>query len=137
MNDEELKQIIDEAVSEAVNAAVNKTVLKLKMSGLMRDDRKTAYQKTEELLRNYNDFCTSDQPYTKKLVAKIDEALEEISGDSYGEIISLIYFEGESRESVAEYYNTTVTTISRNKTRLVNRLKVILFSDDVIYELFL
>lgn len=137
MNDEELKQIINEAVSEAVNAAVNKTVLKLKMSGLMRDDRKSAYQKTEELLRNYNEFCTSDQPYTMKLVKKIDAALEEISRDAYCEIIPMIYFDGESRESVAEYYDTTVTTISRNKTRLVNKLKVLLFSDDVIYELFL
>ena len=137
MTDEELKKYIDIAVSSAVNAAVNKTVLKMKMSGLMRDDRKTAYQKTEELLRNYYEFCKSDQPYTKKLVEKIDAALEEISQDNYGEIISLIYFENESRESVADYYNTTVTTISRNKTRLVNRLKVLLFSDDVIYELFL
>lgn len=137
MTDEELKNYISTVISDAVNAAVNKTVLKLKMSGLMRDDRKTAYQKTEELLRNYHEFCQSDQPYTKKLVKKIDDALDVISNDSYGEIISLIYFEGESRESVAEYYETTVTTISRNKTRLVNKLKVMLFSDDVIYELFL
>ena len=132
MNDE-IKDYID----QAVNLAVNKTVLKLKMAGLMKDDKKTAYQKTEEILKNYNEFCSSDQPYTRKIVKRIDEALEEISNDSYGEIIPLIYFEGETRESVAEYFDTTVTTISRNKTRLVNRLKVLLFSDDVIYELFL
>lgn len=134
---EEVREYIDRAVSIAVDAAVNKTVLKLKMSGLMKDSRKTAYQKTEELLRNYREFCESDQPYTKKLIKRIDAALEEISDDNYGEIISLIYFDGETREYVAEYYDTTVTTISRNKTRLVNKLKAMLFSDDVIYELFL
>lgn len=125
----DVKQIIDETVKA--------TVLKLKMAGLMKDDRKTAYQKTEELLRNYNAFIESDQPYTQKLVKKIDEALDNIKDDIYYEIIPMVYFDGETRETVAEYFDTTVTTISRNKNRLVNKLKVRLCSDDVIYELFL
>lgn len=125
----DVKQIIDETVKA--------TVLKLKMAGLMKDDRKTAYQKTEELLRNYNAFVESDQPYTQKLVKKIDEALSSIKDDIYYEIIPMVYFDGETRETVAEYFDTTVTTISRNKNRLVNKLKVRLCSDDVIYELFL
>lgn len=125
----DVKQIIDETVKA--------TVLKLKMAGLMRDDRKTAYQKTEELLRNYNAFVESDQPYTQKLVKKIDAALDSIKDDIYYDIIPMVYFEGETREAVAEYFDTTVTTISRNKNRLVNKLKVRLCSDDVIYELFL
>lgn len=129
MQDHEIKRII--------NDTVNATVLKLKMAGLMKDDRKSAYQKTEELLRNYNAFVESDQPYTQKLVRKIDEALDSIKDDIYYEIIPMVYFEGDTREAVAEYFDTTVTTISRNKNRLVNKLKVRLFSDDVIYELFL
>lgn len=130
MPDLDIKKIIEDTV--------NATVIKLKMSGLMKDGRKTAYQKTEELLRNYNNFCKAeDQPYAKKIVRIIDDTLEDIEDDPYGEIIPLIYFEGETRESVAEYFDTTVTTISRNKTRLINILKVRLFSDDVIYELFL
>lgn len=133
MNDDKIKEYID----EAVNIAVNRTVLKLKVAGLMRDDRKTAYQKTEELLRNYNSFTKSDQPYTKKLVEKINAALYEVKDDIYYDIIPLMYFNGETRECIAEYFGTTVTTISRNKTRLVNQLKALLFSDDVIYELFL
>lgn len=129
MPDYDIKKIIEDTV--------NATVIKLKMSGLMKDDRKTAYQKTEELLRNYNEFCMSDQPYAKKLVKNIDAALYDIKTDIYYDIIPLIYFKGETREFVAECFNTTVTTISRNKTRLINKLKIRLFSDDVIYELFL
>lgn len=129
MQDDEIKKII--------NDTVNTTVLKLKMAGLMRDDRKTAYQKTEELLRNYNAFVASDQPYTQKLVKKINEALKSIEDDFYYEIIPMIYFNENTREAVAEYLDTTVTTVSRNKTRLVNKLKARLCSDDVIYELFL
>ena len=124
-------------IEQIINDTVNATVLKLKMAGLMKDNRKTAYQKTEELLRNYNTFKESDQPYTQKLVAKIDDALQSIEDDIYYDVIPLIYFEDETRENVADHFRTTVTTISRNKVRLVNKLKVILFSDDVIYELFL
>ena len=127
----------DDDVKKIINDTVNATVLKLKMAGLMRDGRKTAFQKTEELLRNYNAFVESDQPYTQKLVKKINEALKSIEDDFYYEIIPMIYFNGNTREAVAEYLDTTVTTVSRNKTRLVNKLKARLCSDDVIYELFL
>lgn len=130
MSDLDIKKIIEDTV--------NATIIKLKMSGLMKDSRKTAYQKTEELLHNYETFKRiKDQPYTERIVAIINAALHEINGDIYYEIIPLIYFQGETREFVAEYFNTTVTTISRNKNRLINKLKLILFSDDVIYELFL
>ena len=124
-------------IKQIINDTVNATVLKLKMAGLMKDDRKTAYQKTEELLRNYITFKKSDQPYTEKLVKKIDAALDDIKSDPYYELVPMIYFEGSTREDCAEYFDTTVTTVSRNKVRLVNILKIRLFSDDVIYELFL
>ena len=129
MNDKEIKQIIKETVDQ--------TVLKLKMTGLIKDGRKTAFQKTEEVIRNYNAFCKSDQPYAKALVEQIDKALEELNDDPYKDIISLYYIDELTREEIAEQYNTTVSTISRNKTRLINRLKAVLFSDDMIMELFL
>lgn len=129
MSEDEVKKIIEDTV--------NVTVLKLKMTGLMKDDKKSAYQKTEELLKNYPAFKKSDQPYTIKLVKMIDAALDSISDDIYYEIIPMAYFDNETRENMAEYFNTTVSTVSRNKTRLVNKLKVELFSDDVIFELFL
>lgn len=124
-------------IRHIITDTVNMTVLKLKMAGLMKDNRKDAFQKTEELLRNYKSFLKSDQPYTKKLVAKINDALYEIKDDIYYDIIPLVYFENQTREYVAEHFNTTVTTISRNKTRLIHQLKAMLFSDDMIYELFL
>lgn len=127
--------MIDE---KEVQYIIDRTVLKLKMAGLMKDDRKSAYQKTEEILRNYNTFKSiNDQPYTIKVVERMNEALEEIRSDLYYQIIPMYYFEDKTREEVAEYFDTTVTTISRNKTRLINRLKIKLFSDDFIYELFL
>lgn len=130
MNDADIKAII--------NDTVNMTVLKLKVAGLLKDDRKSAYQKTEAILYNYPEFKKQqEQPYADTLVRKIEEALEDISDDIYYKIIPMFYFERQTREYIADYFGTTVTTISRNKTKLVNQLKVKLCCEDVIYELFL
>lgn len=126
-----------ESVEKIIEDTVNRTVLKLKIAGLMKDDRKTAAQKTEELLRNYPRFKLSDQPYTKRLCQKIETAMNTIRGDYYFEIIALYYFEQMTREEVAEHFCTSETTISRNKKRLIENLSAVLFSDELIYDLFL
>lgn len=128
----------DIEVRKIISDTVNETVLKMKMAGLMKDNRKSATEKLEELLRNYPTFKKiSDKDYTVKLVQKVDEAMQTIAGDPYYDVIRLFYFEDQTRESIALDYGCTETTISRNKTRLLNRLKTILFSDEVIFELFL
>lgn len=126
-------------VSEIIQETVNCTITKLKMSGLMKDNRQTAFQKTEQILKNYNELkkAYSEDGTAKKFVDIVDNALNEILDDAYYDIIPMIYFENQTREMVAEYFDTTVTTISRNKHRLINRLKYLIFADDVIYELFL
>lgn len=124
-------------IDKIIEDTVNRTVLKLKVAGLMKDDRKSAAQKTEELLKNYPRFKLSDQPYTKKLCQKIETALRTIQDDYYYEIIALYYFEQMTREEVAYHFNTSETTISRNKKRLIDNLSAVLFSDDLIYDLFL
>lgn len=132
MSREEIEKLIDEAAKKSAN----ETVLKLKLAGLIKDNGKTVFQKTEDILRNYNLFKLSDEPHTKKLLSKIHEAMQTIENDPYKEAIEMFYFEGASREEVAEYFNTSVTTISRNKTRLINKLKVILFSDETILQIY-
>ena len=125
-------------VRKIIDDTVNAIVLKMKMAGLLHDRRKTAFEKTEELLRNYPVFKgITDQEYTVKLVNKVDQALEKISDDPYFDIIRMFYFERLPREWIACEFLCTETTVSRNKTRLVNQLKVMLFSDEVIFELFL
>lgn len=126
-------------VNEIIEETVNRTITKLKLSGLMKDNRQTAFQKTEQILKNYNELkkAYSEDGTAKKFVDIVDNALNEILDDAYYDIIPMIYFENQTREMVAEYFDTTVTTISRNKRRLINRLKYLIFADDVIYELFL
>lgn len=127
---EETKQIIEETVNE--------TVLKMKMAGLLKENRRTAIEKLEELLKNYPKFTKiKGKPDTEKLVERVQEALMRISSDPYFEVIELFYFEGYTREYIAHRFGTTVTTISRNKTRLLKELVPELFSDEFIFELFL
>lgn len=126
-------------VKDVIHETVDYTIAKLKLSGLMKDNRQTAFQKMEQILRNYNELkkSYSENGTAKKFVDIVDNALKEILDDTYYDIIPMMYFENQTREAIAEYFDTTVTTISRNKRRLVNKLKYLIFADDVIYELFL
>lgn len=73
---------------------------------------------------------------TRNFIRTIDAALESIQDDPYFEIIRMKYFEGKTREEMSIYFEVDVSTISRNKNRLINLLQIRLFSDEVIYQIF-
>lgn len=126
-----------EEIQEIVEAAVNTTIAKIKTTGILNDKRKTAFQKTEEVLKKYPEFKKIRSKKAVRLTIRIDNAIKELANDPYIDIIRLFYFENMTRESIAGELNTSVRTVGRNKRRLVNELKVMLFADDVIYELFM
>lgn len=72
---------------------------------------------------------------TERALEMINRSLRVIQSDQYYEIIPMRYFEQYSREEIADHYAVDVSTISRNKSRLVNRLALYLFSDDVLRDL--
>ena len=123
-------------VKQIIQETVNETIFKLKLSGMLKENTLDTYQKCEELLRNYETIRNSSDPSAKLLSKKIDDALLTIQNDQYYEVIIMYYIKGMSREYIADLYNTTGTTITRNKARLIDKLKVILFTDDYIHELF-
>lgn len=69
-------------------------------------------------------------------ISLIDAALDHIRGDKYFDLIRMKYFEGCSHEEIAYEFEVDVSTITRNKNRLINTLKIYLFPDDSIIELF-
>ncbi|MDF2839943.1 MAG: phage transcriptional activator, RinA family [Clostridia bacterium] len=73
---------------------------------------------------------------TKRFLNIIDCALMEIKNDDYYKLIELKYFEGNTHEEIAYVFSKDVSTITRNKNKLVNKLKIILFSDDVVHEIY-
>ena len=177
-NTQIIKQYIDEAI--------RKYTFELRRQGLLKDNKRTPFQKTEILLYNYNNFkaaiqdkyeqietikkaglpkrstsiisFSSNATYeiktdadkveekieaieqsiqvTKNFISIIDDALAKLKDDPYFEIIPMKYFENKTREEIAEYFDVDVSTISRNKNRLINLLQIRLFSDEVIYQIF-
>lgn len=73
---------------------------------------------------------------TKVFLNIIDNSLSKIKGDMYYDIIQLKYFDKLSGEQIAEKLDIDASTVSRNKNRLINTLKINLFSEDVIDEFF-
>lgn len=173
-------------IEETAQAAAEKVVLEFQKKGLLKDSKQSAFQKTETLLYNYNNFqeaikekrkqikeiksyglkqksksitsftsgnnfASSDREemeeekikhlessiqLTKNLISLIDKSLEKLHDDEYYEIIPLKYFENKKLEDIASQFNVDVSTISRNKSRLINILKIYLFSDEVVNEIF-
>jgi RNA polymerase sigma factor (sigma-70 family) len=73
---------------------------------------------------------------TKNFIKMIDSAIDMLKDDPYFDLIRMKYFEGKTREEIAEHFEVDVSTISRNKNRIVNLLQIRLFSDEVIYHIF-
>ena len=123
------------SVEEIIKRTVEETVTKMKVAGMLKGNDKTAYQKTEDLLRNYNSLTVSGDPEVEQVVLQIESALRLINDDYYYDIIPMYYIQKRTREEIAERFNTSVTTISRNKNRLVNALSITLFSADYVRQL--
>lgn len=123
-------------IDEIIKKAVKSTISGLKAEKLLKESNYDTFRRTEELLRNYNALSLSEDPAAAKMMMKIEAALSSIKKDPYYEIVPLYYIGGRTREELADRFDTSVTTISRNKSRLIRKLKVVLFSDDYIREVY-
>ena len=101
-------------------------------SGIMGGEFVTELEKKETKLEELR----RSVELTKKVINLIDSTMELIKDDKYYDIIPLKYWEGKSHEEIAEVFQKDVSTITKNKNRLIRKLKVTLFSDDVIKEIF-
>lgn len=98
----------------------------------------TAIQKTEELLKLYPALKRSPaipETITADFLKITEAALHDLEHDPYFDVITRFYFDGQSREFIAQARGASVTTITRNKARLLKELAPRLFSDDVIKDL--
>lgn len=170
-------------INSIINQTVTAAIRELKRENMVNEGR-TLYQKTEDVLYNYNNFklgienkngkiqdvmdhglgrksksITSyggngsnldaeemKQEYiesiersimtTQRYIDAIDDALLQIAREKYYKILPMWYFDNQSREDIAEYFEVDVKTITRNKTQLINKLKTILFLDEAIIDAF-
>lgn len=128
---------VEDEVQKIIEQTVNMTILKLKMSGLLREGGRTAAEKTEDLLYNYPAFKEVDEDGARTIVERVEHALRLIENDPYYDIIPMTYFKRMSREDVAYYLNASPTTVTRNRRRLIDEMKPVIVSEDTILELLL
>ena len=127
MTDNEVKCLIERTVSI--------TIKKMNAAKLSYDKAKIA-AKTEDVLRSYPIFRNIvGRAQTAELVRRVERALATVKDDPYYDIIEHYYFEGQSRNTIAEYFGTNPKTISRNKQRLVRQISLHIFSDEIINEI--
>lgn len=129
MKKDEIKQLIQDTVAT--------TVLHLKAAGLLRDDTKTAYEKTEALLWQYTDLKKVDEPYARRVVQEIDACLADAADNPYVDIIRLYYFARNKNAACADLLCCEERTARRNRVALVKQFSARLASDDFIRELLL
>lgn len=72
---------------------------------------------------------------TRAVINMVNSILIDLKKDKYYKIIELKYFDKKSYEEIAEFLACDVSTISRNKNRLINTIKIRLFPNTFINEL--
>ena len=127
---------------ELINLTVKHTVAELKRNGLIRENKLNSFQKTEKALDIYHKlkhisetYKFDDMQVTVDFIRMIDDALESISDDPYFKIIELKYFNGWTHEQIAEYFDVQPAAISKQRKRLINKLRPLIFPNEYISEL--
>lgn len=132
MTDEELERLVE----ETVHKTVDETVYKLTTRRLLKDEQKTGIEKIEGLLRYYPIARNlKDDKYAQRIADNIESALEEIKDDPYYNIIVMTYFHNDLRETIAGEFGTSITTISRNKKRLLVEIEKRILPNEYLMEL--
>jgi hypothetical protein len=73
--------------------------------------------------------------FLARTIRLIESGLSVIKGDEYFELIKLKYFENKTMEDIAEHMNTGLTTIYRNRERLIYKLIKIIFAEDILRDI--
>ena len=127
---------------QLIEMTVKHTVAELKRNGLIRENKLNSFQKTEKALDIYHKlkhisetYKFDDMQVTVDFIRMIDDALESISDDPYFEIIPMKYFDGKTHEQIAEYFDVQPAAISKQRKRLMNKLRPLIFPNEYISEL--
>lgn len=98
-----------------------------------------SFRKCELLLKNYNDFKLGlelgNDEETKRLFARLDNAMESLRYEEFIGIISMHYFDRLTMERIAEIYDISLVTAYAQKKKMIKKIANIVLSDDAIKEI--
>lgn len=129
---------INELVDETAKKTARAVVAEMKRAGLTKENKLGSFKKTERALYEYAEWIDVEDASetTKNFCELVIRALSRIQDDPYYQIIELKYFEHWTHEKIAEFFDVDVSVISKRRTKLINQLRPLIFSDDFIRELF-
>lgn len=94
------------------------------------------YETKEEQIDNAITSLEQNIYRTKVFIRHIDRVLKRFCNDPYYEILKMKYFEGKNVEEIAEILQKDTSTISRNKNRLINEIRILLLPNEVMSNIF-
>lgn len=92
-------------------------------------------QDEEELIDNEVNRLLQRNHIINSQIKWINSILQTIKSDKFYEILELKYYKHKTYEEMAEYLHYDVSTVGRNKSRLINHIKILLFPNDSMSEL--
>lgn len=125
-----------ELIEQTAKKTARAVVAELKRGGLVKDNKLGSFKKTERILYEYPRWRGTDVAKTSRFCNLVQKALESVADDPYFQIIELKYFQKWTHERIAEYFGVDVSVISKRRTKLIDQLRPIIFSDDFIRELY-
>ena len=127
---------INDVIESTARKTARSVVSEMKRKDMVKSNALNSFKKTEKVLYEYPAWKKSDNDETRKFCELIERALKEVECDPYYELIELKYFERWTHERIAEYFDVDVSVISKRRTKLIDKLRPIIFSEDFIKELF-
>lgn len=127
---------INDVIESTARKTARSVVSEMKRKDIIKSNALNSFKKTEKVLYEYPAWKKIDSDETRKFCDLIERALKEVEHDPYYELIELKYFERWTHERIAEYFDVDVSVISKRRTKLIDRLRPIIFSEDFIKELF-
>ena len=85
----------------------------------------------KDILQEKIDALRESIEFLRGSIRLIDMALSSIRQDKFYNVIEMKYFEGMSMEDIAEHCYVSVSTVYRQRERLVDALAGVIFAGDV------
>ncbi len=121
-------EIKEKMITDLKNGA---TIRRKKEIGMNIKNNKT-YLSEIEKKENRIEQLQGEIDRIKSLVSSIEISLETIKNDKYYKIIELKYFQDKTLDKIAEELDVALATVKRNKNKLIRKLQLLIFSDEVI-----
>ena len=99
--------------------------------GGTRSSVKDDYEKADEQI----DMLRKQNEKTNMLLNRLDTILAEMTDEPYFDVIPMLYMDGKKYEVIAGELGVSTYTVSNTRKKLLNRIKIKLFVDDVIDEI--